>query len=107
MPVELAHRIPTVKLRRKADGKIIRVNAIDYATDLGKEVFRDYQLVGEKWAPPPKETVVVETAAGPTKIGVEEALTANPGMNETPNYKVVKRGRGRPRKHDRPDQVDR
>lgn len=103
----LSMRIPTVKLRRKADGKIIKVNAIDYATDLGKENFKGYELVGERGAPEPKETVVVTTAAGPTRVGVEEVIVANTGMHETPGYKAVKRGRGRPRKIDRPDQVDR
>jgi hypothetical protein len=103
MPGSNELRIPTVTLKNNTTGKIMRVNQIDYATDLGKDKFKGWSILTEKRGDTPTETKVVTTAAGPTRVSAAEAEVADSGQNETPGYRQEKRRRGRPRKNEVPN----
>ena len=94
-------RFDTIKIRKKSNGKIKIINAIDYATDLGQSRYAGYELVSEKRGDKPTETTKVKLASGITEVGVEEAMRADSGVRETEGYREVKRRRGRPRKEER------
>lgn len=96
-------RIPTVTLRRKVDGKIMKINAIDYASDLGIKRYSGWELVGEKGGDAPTETVVVKTAAGDTTVGKEEAEAMDTGVRATPRARAAQRKAGVKRADQRVD----
>lgn len=99
-------RIPTVKIKNTRTGETRKINAVDWATDLGQRKWREWTLLTEYRAPEPVETTVVQTASGPLKVGVEEAATMDTGINETDGYRQVQRRRGRPRKHQVPNELE-
>ena len=58
-------RIPTVRLRRKSDGKEIIVNQSDYGRDLG--AWKGWKLVGETHGGEPAAQVASEPTPGEPK----------------------------------------
>lgn len=100
-------KIPSVWLVRDSDGKRMKVNAVDYASDLGKKKYAGWRLVSEQRGDTPKETVKVQTAAGETRVSPGEAAAMNTGVAETPKFQEVVRKRGRPRKDATPNEQDR
>lgn len=100
-------KVPTVWLVRESDGKRMKVNAIDYASDLGKKKFAGWRLLSEQRGDKPTETTKVQTAAGQTTVGIGEAETMNTGQAETPKFQETARKRGRPRKDATPNEQDR
>ena len=82
----MSFRTPKVKLRRKKDGRILKVEQAEYATDLGRYKFRGYELVGET-----RGDVIPEGEEKPelpamTKETVEEMATTKLS-NETEKAK--------------------
>lgn len=108
-------RIPTVWIRHKASGKRAKVNAVDYASDLGMTKYVGWELVSEQRGDKPSETVSGKSIGIDAQISVEEMNNAEQNAGETAGYKravkrgkvkpqkteplVVKRPRGRPRKN--------
>lgn len=79
-------RIPTVKIRNLKTGKIRKINAIDWATDLGQGFYSGWERISEPTKGDPDRMVAVQTAAGKTRVTQGEAETMNDGVKETPGY---------------------
>lgn len=73
--------VATVKLRHKATGKVIIVNATDYGTDLGQSKYAGYSLVGESHRG--DTTGIAKVDAGPAvKIDPEVTIEPPPKVEE-------------------------
>jgi hypothetical protein len=85
-------RLPTVKLRNKKTGELRKVNAIDYAMDLGKDKYAGWELIGEQRGDPvaPEDQVVIDTASGRTRVSKQEVENADTAEKETPGYRSAK-----------------
>lgn len=108
-------RLPTVWIRNKSNGKKAKVNAVDYASDLGMTKYVGWELVSEQRGDKPTETVPGKSIGIDAQISVEEMNNAEQNAGETAGYKravkrgkvqvkkdavpTVKRPRGRPRKN--------
>ncbi len=105
-------RIATVKLRRKKDGSIIKVNQIDYARDLGKHEYRGYELVSDQHNEDPVAKVEVSTPhpeqpAQAVPVGNSQKPTTDAEVDASPEPEAAiedppkprPRGRGRSRQY--------
>lgn len=67
----MGFKLPTVRLRhKKKKDRIITVNQDDYATDLGKHRYRNYELVGETHVSDADKKAA--EAAGPSPVQIPE-----------------------------------
>lgn len=65
-------RIPTVWIRNKRTREKRKVNAIDYATDLGIKKFRNWELLSEQHGDKPETLVDGNSLGISNKISSEE-----------------------------------
>ena len=87
-------RIATVWLRHKIKGTKKKVNAADYASDLGMWKYRGYELVSEQRGDKPTDLVDGSGVGIPAQISAEEMANLEQNAGETEGYKrAVKRGK--------------
>ena len=93
-------RLPTVWLERKERGKLRRkkVNAIDYATDLGRSRFAGWRLVSEQHGDKLESTQ--RTDGVHAKVSAEEIAVMERPEKETAGYKAAQ---SRQRRRRQPD----
>lgn len=82
-------RIPTVRLRRKRDGKEMIVNQVDYASDIA--AWSDWKLVGDSHDGASRVTIQTEVPEpGPETETAPAGSDETADANATPDYLAMK-----------------
>lgn len=98
-------RIDTVWIRRKRDGVKRKINAIDYASDLGMGKYAAWELVRESHGDKTDDMVSGKSLGIDALVPAKAVEVAEQNAQETNEYKAVKK-RGRPRKQPQVEVVD-
>lgn len=83
-------RLGTVWIRNKKTGQKRKINAIDYATDLGKSRYVDWELISESKATESESMVSGESVGVSTKVAAEELeVSEQVSGEESPRVKAA------------------
>ena len=75
-------RLPTITLRHKKKGNKVKVNASDWAQDLGRFKYRDYERIGESRGDAEAESNP-ETSSGVSLVTGGEGVDVAPDHSQT------------------------
>jgi hypothetical protein len=73
----------TVTLRHKKKGRILKVDQSEYAHDLGKHKYRNYELVGERHNDDPDAKLDLDPPGNEPEQEVESTEEAEPAVLQT------------------------
>ena len=80
-------RIPTVKIRNEKTGETRKINAVDYATDLGRSRYAGWRLVSEQSGDKSEHPLIDGRPVGiPGKITQEEADVVDTATGPSRGY---------------------
>jgi hypothetical protein len=100
-------RVPSVWIRNKKSGDLRKINAVDYASDLGTAKYVNWELVKERRGDKPEETVSGKSLGIDAQISPEEGLHSEQVSRvESPKVRESNRRRAQRKAKDEEYRVD-